>query len=151
HSGHPYRHGRKCSPSWQSSPPSWALFTGSFFRSLEDEMKAKASVKVMRSFDYCHFEVALATDQYLDSGEVNSLRIEAAKLADHAVNQYRAKQQAEGYSASNSYKREELERKVKAIKENFPQSEWTPEQKATVKQLDDLNFSDRFEYDEDYE
>ena len=113
-------------------------------------MKAKANVKVMRSYDYCHFEIALATDQYLDPGEVNALRIEAAKLVDHAVNQYKEKKQAEGYSASNSYKREELERKVKAIRENFPQSEWTPEQKATVKQLEDLNFADRFEYDVDY-
>lgn len=114
-------------------------------------MKTKASVKIMRSYDYNHFEVSLSTDELIDEKEVNSLRVKAAKLVDHAIEQYKKKKNTEAYSANNTYLRGELERKVKAIKENFPQSEWTPEQIAVVKQLSDLEFNDRFEYDEEYQ
>ena len=113
-------------------------------------MKTKASVKLMRSYDYNHFEVSLSTDELIDEKEVNSLRIKAAKLVDHAIEQYKEAKKAEAYCMNNSYERNELERKVKDIKENFPQGEWTSEQKATVKKLDDLNFLDQFEYDDDY-
>lgn len=78
-------------------------------------MKTKASVKIMRSYDYNHFEVSLSTDELIDEKEVNSLIIKAAKLVDHAIEQYKKKKSAEAYSANNIYMRAELERKVKAI------------------------------------
>lgn len=80
-------------------------------------MKTKASVKIMRSYDYNHFEVSLSTDELIDEKEVNSLRIKAAKLVDHAIEQYKKKKSAEAYSANNTYMRAELERKVKAYLE----------------------------------
>jgi hypothetical protein len=51
-----------------------------------------ASVKVMRSHDYCHFEVALSAT--IDDGlerpvQVDELRKTAARLADKAVEQYK--------------------------------------------------------------
>lgn len=118
---------------------------------LKAAKKVTASVKVMRSYDYCHFEVSLGTTEEINLVDVNKLRIEAAKLADHAVEQYKNKKAAESKVSSMAWEREDLRQKVKVIKENFPQSEWTPEQKAVVKKLDDLNFAAQFEYDEDYD
>lgn len=58
-----------------------------------------ASVKVMRSYDYCHFEVVLSLREtektFITADDVNSLRIEAARLADEAVRQYKKTQLAE--------------------------------------------------------
>ncbi len=54
-----------------------------------------ASVKVMRSYDYCHFEVALST-QCSTMGGIDDLRKDAARLVDKAVAQYiTAKEAAE--------------------------------------------------------
>jgi hypothetical protein len=48
----------------------------------------QASVKVMRSYDYCHFEVCLSLDKEMTLGEINNMRKDAARLADEAVRQY---------------------------------------------------------------
>lgn len=114
-------------------------------------MKTKASVKIMRSYDYNHFEVSLSTDELIDEKEVNSLRVRAAKLVDHSIDDYKKKKNHESWSINNSYERKDLEQKVKAIEENFPKSQWTSEQKAQVKKLEDMRFQDRFEYDDQYE
>ena len=114
-----------------------------------------ASVKVMRSYDYCHFEIQMAigeeaeTAETIQTSDVDLLRKEAMRLADKAVEQYRiAKDNLENSWQANSslpYER----KKAEAIKENFPQSEWTPEQKAQVKLVKDLEW--RASHDYDYE
>lgn len=48
-----------------------------------------ASVKVMRSHDYCHFEVCLGSSEANSPEAVDELRKTAARLADKAVEQYR--------------------------------------------------------------
>jgi hypothetical protein len=100
----------------------------------------KGSVKIMLSYNYCHFEVALASDEEMTLEQIDNLRKDAQRLADKAVRQYQvAKERAEeliiaqGNIAS-------LKQKVKVIKENFPQSEWTPDQKAMVKKLEDYEY-----------
>ena len=52
---------------------------------------SQASVKVMRSYDYCHFEVQLSTDYgaKVTVRQADELRKEAARLADKAVAQYK--------------------------------------------------------------
>lgn len=47
-----------------------------------------ASVKVMRSHDYCHFEVSLTSSEANKPEEVDALRKVAARLTDKAVRQY---------------------------------------------------------------
>ena len=42
----------------------------------------KASVKILRSFDYCHFEVSLSYDDDMTLEQVNDLRKQAAVLVD---------------------------------------------------------------------
>ena len=58
----------------------------------------KASVKVMRSYDYCHFEIVLGRDQTdkinayeITENDVDGMRKEAARLVDKAVEQYKIK------------------------------------------------------------
>ncbi len=97
-----------------------------------------ASVKVMRSYDYCHFEVVLSADIYpvlpyegaLE--QIDDLRKEAARLADKAVHQYKqAKAWREDlWSREDAKRRAEIAMKI--VRE-VPESEWTPEQKATDK------------------
>jgi hypothetical protein len=112
-----------------------------------------ASVKVMRSHDYCHFEVSLAAsvDCPPDSPEwyqqVDNLRKNAARLADKAVAQYQiakaAHQSEEGSLDSLRYAAEQAGR--------TPESERTPEQKAAIKALADARFAQRhYDYQDDW-
>ena len=112
-----------------------------------------ASVKVMRSYDYCHFEVNLAADVDCppDSPEwfqqVDNLRKNAARLADKAVAQYKvakaAHQSEESSWDSMRYAAEQAER--------TPESDRTPEQKAAIKALADARFTRRrYDYQDDW-
>lgn len=47
-----------------------------------------SSVKIMLSYDYCHFEVCKGTDQELSNKEINEMRKDVQRLADEAVRQY---------------------------------------------------------------
>ena len=65
-----------------------------------------ASVKVMRSYDFCHFEVSLSSvnDGEISSVEVDELRKEAARLADKAVEQYKIAKKLTEFKDNNSWK-----------------------------------------------
>jgi hypothetical protein len=102
----------------------------------------KASVKIMRSYDYNHFEICLSSDEDMTLQQVDDMRKEAMRLTDKAVYQYQLAKDNIQYSKYNNFLRKDLEKKVKIIKENFPKSEWTEEQKATVKALDDFEYWD---------
>ena len=99
----------------------------------------KASVKVMNSYDYCHFEVCLGSDEDLSLEAINELRKDAQRLVDKAISQYKI---AKNLIPYQPHEHKKLQEKVQIIKENYPMSEWTPEQKATVKALDDFRFYD---------
>jgi hypothetical protein len=110
----------------------------------------KGGVSIMRSYDYSHFEVHLATDEDMSLEEIDDMRKEAMRLVDKAVKQYQtARHRERKRDEGESYNYKELERRVKIITENYPQSEWTPEQLASVKVLHDLNYA--LEHDYDYE
>ena len=102
-----------------------------------------ASIKVMNSYYYCHFEVALSVED-VEITDVDLLRKEAQRLVDKAIKQYKIAKRVAQIDVTPSH---ELIRKVKAIKENFPQSEWSPEQQATVKEYEDRNFRASLSYD----
>jgi hypothetical protein len=113
-----------------------------------------ASVKVMRSYDYCHFEVNLTASVNCppDSGEwyqqVDSLRKNAARLADKAVAQYKtakvAHQAAETKWDSMRWAAEQAGK--------TPESERTPEEKAAIKALEDARFAQRhYDYQDDWD
>jgi len=106
-----------------------------------------ASVKVMNSYDYCHFEVALSADD-VTLEDTDNMRKDAQRLVDKAIKQYKIAKKAHDHTEPSG----EFVRRVKAIKENFPQSEWTPDQKAAVKQYDDMCFlaSHQYDYQDDW-
>jgi arginine decarboxylase-like protein len=112
-----------------------------------------ATVKVMNSYDYCHFEVCLSLSDAVTEETVDETRKEAQRLVDKAIDQYKigkltakARIRAEQSAAG-------LRKEVNIIKENFPKSEWTPEQKAKVKALDDYDFraSLHYDYEDDWD
>lgn len=113
----------------------------------------KGSAKIMLSYDYCHFEICLSSDEDKSLEQVDEMRKDAQRLADKAVKQYRTAKELEMVKANTECGMEQLRREAKAIKENFPQSEWTPEQMAKVKLLEDKQFilSRQYDYEDDFD
>jgi hypothetical protein len=108
-------------------------------------MITSASVKVMRSYDYCHFEVSL-TFEHESHAAVDEMRKEAARLVDKAVNQYIT-------AKANTQRIENDEQRKSNLKWNHdnamkvPDSERTPDQKAHIKAYQDSLHRHRPRYD----
>ena len=102
-----------------------------------------ANVKVMNSYDYCHFEVQLSAEN-VTLADVDNLRKEAQRLVDKSIKQYKI---AKRMLASDFTPSQELILKVKAINKNFPKSEWSPEQQAIIKEYEDRIFRASLSYD----
>lgn len=110
----------------------------------------KGSVKVMLSYDYCHFEVALASDEHLSLEEVNELRKKAQRLADEAVRQYKkAKDMA--YRRENvPYEQSRYLEEIERISET-PEQDRSPEQQAKLKVHEDGGWEKQFDCSYDYD
>lgn len=110
-----------------------------------------ASVKVMRSHDYCHFEVCLSSSLANTPELVDELRKTAARLADKAVEQYKvAKANAQAHENDSSQLASLLYRHSDILKK--PESERTPEEKATVKTIEDRKHRSRrfYSYEDEW-
>jgi hypothetical protein len=99
----------------------------------------KAAVKIMRSYDYCHFEVALSTDEEMTLDQVNEMRKQAALLADEAVRQYKIAKKAEDQRVSREWQVGAALEQVKRI-QAIPESDWTVEQAALMRSYEDQRF-----------
>lgn len=116
-----------------------------------------ASVKVMRSHDYCHFEVCLSSNLSRTPMAVDALRKDAARLADKAVEQYKVAKHNAQRMDNDRINLIGLRYRLRNILAK-PESERTPEEKAVVKTIEDrahhnprrYNYEDGFEEDEDY-
>jgi hypothetical protein len=113
-----------------------------------------ASVKVMRSHDYCHFEVQLSAtiaDGVEQVALVDELRKTAARLADKAVEQYKvAKLNAERLE-QDARTHSDLLHDAERI-EAKPEGERTPVEKAVLKFIQDLKFERRrYNYDDEWD
>ena len=106
----------------------------------------EASVKVMLSYDYCHFEIALSETDITLPG-VDNLRKRAQRLADKAVEQYKIAKADVARKINHEVEYQNIHREVEIIKENYPKSEWNPEQKAKVKKMEDLAYLSNRQYD----
>lgn len=113
--------------------------------------KTIISEKVMRSYDYCHFEsgAIVEIDEILDAKtrEIasDSLRKEVARLADKAVLQYKKMKAHEEFQSSHRFR--QLESAAEDIRQKVPESERTPEHKAILKKYDDACHMMRRQYD----
>ncbi len=109
--------------------------------------KLNASVKVMRSHDYCHFEVQLSSPLPVSISEIDELRKKAARLTDKAVEQYKIAKKAAAEAADREYLQSRIERY-----RQIPESERTPEQIAVIKNFEDERYEARkaYDYDDDW-
>jgi hypothetical protein len=104
-----------------------------------------ASVRVMRSYDYSHFEVCLTSSSATTPQGVDELRKTAQRLADKAVEQFKIAKEAA--SRLEQMEAQWLLTQAKAT----PEDERTPEQQAVIKYHADAAFAAQFDYDYDDE
>lgn len=109
------------------------------------------SVKVMRSHDYCHFEVCLSSELTGLAGDeaveaVDDLRKTAARLADKAVEQYKTAKRNAELALSDASTRESILYRFRDVME-MPERDRTPEEKALVKAIQDKAHFARRRYD----
>jgi hypothetical protein len=109
----------------------------------------KGSVKIMLSYDYSHFEVALSSDDNLDAEGVNALRKTAQRLADEAVRQYKEAKKAAELRAQSIYDKESFLRQIKRI-EATPEADRSVQDIAALKQFTDEDWENQFRHDYDY-
>jgi hypothetical protein len=109
-----------------------------------------ASVKVMLSYNYNHFEssLTLENDQGLTMQDVDDARKSCQRICDKAVLQYQKAKNHETNRSRNELERRSLEREVGEIKAK-DQSLWSITDKAKVKALEDHNWNSRWDYDDD--
>lgn len=109
------------------------------------------SVRVMRSHDYCHFEIVLgcSDDQGAVYGpeDVDALRKVAMRLADKAVEQYKIKKASLSQDEDDKVTIARLRPSAEEI-EAKAEADRTPEEKAILKEVKDALFrAQRSEYD----
>lgn len=112
-----------------------------------------ASVKVMRSFDYCHFE----TSMVLDNGtigiatiDVDNARKECMRLCDKAVEQYKVAKEMAVKRTNGKYEMTDFENKCKRISEKS-ENDRTINEIAMLKRYKDENWQSQFDFNYDYE
>lgn len=112
----------------------------------------KASVKVMLSYDYCHFEVVLGTDDgdSLTIQGANELRKTAQRLADEAVRQYQEAKRLAQKRMNADLEAGAFLGEIKAI-EAKPEGDRTVNEIAQMKVFQDDQWRAQFEYEYDYE
>jgi len=110
------------------------------------------SVKVMRSHDYCHFEVNLSSSSAATPEQVDELRKTAARLADKAVEQYKTAKRNCELIASDAQERTWESRRIARLEE-VPETERTPEDQARIKAFRDKAYiaRRRFDYEDEWE
>lgn len=119
------------------------------------------SARVMESYDYSHFEVAMTAtldDPHDDPVEAaNRLRVFCARLADKAILDYKRHKRALAFTDTtwftrkdesgerHHFTRAELRLIVDASKDK-PEGERTPKDKAAIKLEADLIHAAKFDY-----
>ncbi len=105
-----------------------------------------ASVKVMLSFNFCHFEISKTTDQDVDNTAIDNMRKDCMRLADKAVKQYQIAKTRASEQAARDFEKSELKNDVERILK-IPESERNATQMAKVKALSDHEYWKRYDYD----
>ncbi len=116
------------------------------------ETKIKnASVKVMLSYDYSHFEasMSLENDNGLSMKEIDDARKNCQRLADKAVGQYKTAKQNAAMRNDGTYKMANFEAECKKI-QSKPEQDRTLKEIAMLKQYESENWRAEFDYDYDY-
>lgn len=114
-------------------------------------IKKSASVKVMLSYNYNHFEtsISLENEKGLTNKEIDEARKDCNRLCDRAISQYQKAKDNEGKRANQKWERKRLEDEVSEICRY--KKEWTSEEKAKVKALEDFEYKEIYDYDEEWD
>lgn len=105
----------------------------------------KASVKIMRSYDYCHFEICLGSDEDMSLDQIDNMRKDAARLVDKATSQYIIAKEKANAKLHLDCEKKQLMRTIENIKTK-PENEWTAEERAKIKALEDHEYWEQYDY-----
>jgi len=117
------------------------------------ETKIKnASVKVMLSYDYSHFEasMSLENDNGLTLKEIDSARKDCQRLADKAVSQYKTAKVAAQKRNDGEYRMQNFISQCKSIKLK-EEGDRTINEIAMLKQYETEQWQNQFLDDYDYD
>jgi hypothetical protein len=110
-----------------------------------------ATVKVMLSYNYCHFEVSKQIEgEEISQSDIDEARKDCQRLADKAVGQYKTAKAEEIKRSNSTTERGQLEREVGLIRQRSP-AEWSVFDKAKVSALNDYNHESGYNYMDDDE
>lgn len=111
-----------------------------------------ASVKVMLSYDYSHFEASMSLENEagLQINEIDEARKKCQRLADKAVGQYQKAKQMAAMRNDGEYQMENFESHCKRIMQK-PETERTVNEIAMLKRYQDEDWQSQFDYLYDYD
>lgn len=112
-------------------------------------IRKSASVKVMLSYNYCHFEasMSLENEDGVTNKDIDDARKDCNRLCDKAISQYKRAKAEEIKRSNQQYERATLEKEVSQIRIK-PKDEWTVVEQAKVKALEDYNWEAQFNYED---
>jgi len=111
-----------------------------------------ASVKVMLSYDYCHFEASMQIENEngLTLNDIDEARKNCNRLANKAVSQYQKFKEMASKKSNSKYDKSEFESQCKKIAMKEEQDR-TVKEIAMLKQYNDEEWQKQFDYDYDFE
>lgn len=111
-----------------------------------------ASVKVMLSYDYSHFESSMTIENGngLNVKDINEARKTCQRLSDEAVRQYKKAKEMAAKRVNSVCIKGAFEAQCKLIKSK-PEGERTINEVAMLKQYEDENWQSQFDYLYDYD
>lgn len=118
---------------------------------METKVKS-ASVKVMLSYDYSHFEasMSLENDNGLSLKDIDDARKNCQRLADKAIGQYKTMKQMAANRTDGQYKMASFEQECKKI-EAKSEHDRTLKEIAMLKQYQTEKWQEQFNYPYDYD
>lgn len=113
-------------------------------------IRKSATVKVMLSHNYNHFEasIALENEDGVSIKDIDDARKDCNRLCDKAIKQYNIAKSMEAKRANLVSEKRSLEREVAEIRMK-DKNLWSVTEKAKVKALEDHNWELRWDYDDD--
>lgn len=111
-----------------------------------------ASVKVMLSYDYCHFEssMTLENESGVIKSDIDLARKDCMRLCDKAVLQYKIAKEMAVLRQNGEYKMHNFEQECKKIATK-PEGDRTINEIAMLKQYENEKWQEKFDYRYDYE
>lgn len=111
-----------------------------------------ASVKVMLSYDYSHFEalMSLENENGVTKEEMDAARKDCQRLAAKAIEQYKIAKTCAALKNDGQYRMSNFEAECKKIAAK-QEHDRTLKEIAMLKQYTDENWQEQFDYQYDYE